>query len=249
MWQRTKSGLWVDLESGAGSATDEVFVDQEQILSGIFASPTVGIGVIDDKLRYRSLNNAVARMDCVPVEAHLGAEMREVIGDPLAAKLQPAFEQVFVTGQPVLHFETAGKLLYAPGPNHYILSIFPLKDSGKVRRVGFVLLDRDRRQTDRPTSDSELEPWHTAASSRSERRAQSGAATEILHSWKEIAQHLAASVRTVQRWEREYNLPVSRLQTKKGSTVFAFKPDLEHWLRGAAQKGAAIDTHLRKKAS
>ena len=34
--------------------------------------------------------------------------------------------------------------------------------------------------------------------------------SSVLNSWKEIASYLGRSVRTVQRWEREFGLPVHR---------------------------------------
>jgi TolB-like protein/cytochrome c-type biogenesis protein CcmH/NrfG len=53
--------------------------------------------------------------------------------------------------------------------------------------------------------------------------------TQRLESWKEIASYLRRDKRTVQRWEREYGLPVHRLQLKTGSTVYAFAAELDSW--------------------
>jgi len=36
----------------------------------------------------------------------------------------------------------------------------------------------------------------------------------VLTSWKEIAAYFGIGVRTVQRWERQFGLPVERLQEK-----------------------------------
>src|SRR5690242_7577201 len=54
---------------------------------------------------------------------------------------------------------------------------------------------------------------------------------QMLRSWKEIARHLGASVRTVQRWESEFQLPVRRIEARRGAVVFAFPAELESWLR------------------
>jgi adenylate cyclase len=51
-----------------------------------------------------------------------------------------------------------------------------------------------------------------------------------LDSWKEIAAYLNRGVRTVQRWEREEELPVHRLHHEKLGSVYAFKPELDNWL-------------------
>lgn len=54
---------------------------------------------------------------------------------------------------------------------------------------------------------------------------------QMLRSWKEIARHMGASVRTVQRWEVEFQLPVRRIEARRGAVVFAFPAELDSWLR------------------
>ena len=49
----------------------------------------------------------------------------------------------------------------------------------------------------------------------------------VLTSWKEIAQCLGKSVRTVQRWEGQFGLPVERL---RGGKVRASRTKLDGWL-------------------
>lgn len=56
-------------------------------------------------------------------------------------------------------------------------------------------------------------------------------AAERLDSWKEIASYLQRSVRTVQRWEQDEELPVRRLQHRKQGSVYAFRPELDAWMR------------------
>jgi hypothetical protein len=52
----------------------------------------------------------------------------------------------------------------------------------------------------------------------------------ILNSWKEIATFLHRGVRTVQRWEREFELPVHRIGNGNRSPVFAFTAEIQLWL-------------------
>jgi hypothetical protein len=56
-----------------------------------------------------------------------------------------------------------------------------------------------------------------------------------LDSWKQIAVYLDREVRSVQRWEKREGLPVHRHPHLKGSTVYAFKSEIDGWLRGRAQ--------------
>lgn len=71
--------------------------------------------------------------------------------------------------------------------------------------------------------------------------------SEILRSWKEISAYAGASVRTLQRWEREFRLPIRRIATRKGSVVFAFRTDLDTWFRARTQTAEVTvrDEHFR----
>ena len=53
----------------------------------------------------------------------------------------------------------------------------------------------------------------------------------ILNSWKEIAQFLGRGVRTVQRWEECWGMPVHRPAGKSRSAVVAFADELSAWLK------------------
>lgn len=57
------------------------------------------------------------------------------------------------------------------------------------------------------------------------------ASSEQLNSWKEIAEHLGRSVRTVHRWEQEEGLPVHRQKHEKGASVYAYRGELNAWLK------------------
>jgi hypothetical protein len=59
-----------------------------------------------------------------------------------------------------------------------------------------------------------------------------------LNGWKEIAVYLDKSVRTVQRWEADYGLPVRRLGTGGAESVSAFVEDLQRWREGAEAEAA-----------
>ena len=50
-----------------------------------------------------------------------------------------------------------------------------------------------------------------------------------LDSWKEIANYLGRSIRTVQQWERSEELPVHRLQHSRYGSVYALRSELEAW--------------------
>lgn len=51
-----------------------------------------------------------------------------------------------------------------------------------------------------------------------------------LDGWKDISAWLKRSVRTAQRWERHYGLPIHR-QGPDGELIFAFRDELDAWVR------------------
>jgi hypothetical protein len=64
---------------------------------------------------------------------------------------------------------------------------------------------------------------------------------ELLHSWKEISQHLKVEVRTCQRWEKQYGLPIHRFTDSTRSRVFAYKNELDEWLKKYKNNHDIID--------
>jgi hypothetical protein len=68
-----------------------------------------------------------------------------------------------------------------------------------------------------------------------------------LDSWKEIAVYLQREVRTAQRWEKCEGLPVRRHRHPNASSVYAFKPEIDIWLRSRrppASESAPKEEHL-----
>ena len=64
----------------------------------------------------------------------------------------------------------------------------------------------------------------------------------ILNSWKEIAQYLGRGVRTVQRWERDFGLPIHRPKGQNRSATLALSSELDEWLRETPVR-SSLDGH------
>lgn len=65
----------------------------------------------------------------------------------------------------------------------------------------------------------------------------------VLSCWKDIAKYLGKGVRTVQRWEREFALPVRRPKSaNRKSAVAAHPRDLDAWLTSRWAVRAAKET-------
>ena len=57
-----------------------------------------------------------------------------------------------------------------------------------------------------------------------------GASPTFLSGWKDIASYLGKGVRTVQRYEREFRLPVRRPAGKTRGSVLATRAELDAWV-------------------
>jgi len=56
-------------------------------------------------------------------------------------------------------------------------------------------------------------------------------ATQFLNSWKEVAQYVGRSRRTIQRWERDLGFPVHRPHGRIRSAVIAVPTEVDEWIR------------------
>lgn len=66
---------------------------------------------------------------------------------------------------------------------------------------------------------------------RSDTAAAGAPADQRLDSWKAIAAYLGRDVTTVQRWEKREGLPVHRHVHDKLGSVYAFRVEIDEWLR------------------
>lgn len=53
----------------------------------------------------------------------------------------------------------------------------------------------------------------------------------VLQSWKQIANYVGRTERTVQRWEREFGFPIRRPSGKARSAVMALVSEIREWTR------------------
>ncbi len=115
------------------------------LLNALFKSSTVGVAICDRQLRFCAINGALASMNGVPAAFHLGKTIHAVLGSA-AAKIQPAFERVFATGQPLSNFDVTAELPTRDAVGHWNESYFPIKDdSGRVHQVGVIVLELTKR--------------------------------------------------------------------------------------------------------
>jgi len=77
----------------------------------------------------------------------------------------------------------------------------------------------------------------------------------VLTSWKDIARYMGKGVRTVQRWEQDFGLPVRRPQGSNKKAVLARPADLDAWVamrctsRAEVSAATAADHHHTRSVS
>src|SRR3981081_4088381 len=83
--------------------------DPQQLLAAFFSAPNVGFVILDNGLRYLVINDALAAMNGLPAQAHLGKTVHEILG-VLAKELEALIKHVLATGQTVSNFELTGRV-------------------------------------------------------------------------------------------------------------------------------------------
>jgi len=131
------------------------------LISGLFGSPAVGIAVLDSRYRFKAINQALAAMNGVPLRAHLGKTLHQVLG-PVAEWVSPAVERVLQTGTPISNLEIAGKLRARPASSRWIENFFPISDrGGKVTAVGVIVIEASLALCNRPAGERAFLAPHT----------------------------------------------------------------------------------------
>ncbi|MDS4059753.1 MAG: PAS domain S-box protein, partial [Candidatus Contendobacter sp.] len=111
-------------------------------LDAVYATAPVGLCVLDTGLRYRRINERLAEINGLPVPAHLGHTVREMVPD-LADMVEPLLRRLIATGEPLLNLNLTGETAAYPGVQHtWREHFYPLKDSdGQVIGINGVVED------------------------------------------------------------------------------------------------------------
>jgi PAS domain S-box-containing protein len=120
------------------------------LLDTLLATAPVGFAFMDQELRYRRINEALAAINGLPSAAHLGRSLHEVL-PTLTPQLEPLLRQVLETGEPLVNVELCGAKPTAPlEQGHWLASYYPVRArDGRVLGVGVVVIDMtERRRAD-----------------------------------------------------------------------------------------------------
>lgn len=119
--------------------------DQERIahqfaeLEALYAEAPLGLGVLDRELRFVRINAALADINGLSVEAHLGRRAWDLLPS-LREAAEPVLRRVLEAGEPLHDVVLKGETPARPGVvRHWREHFYPLRESGgEVRGVGIV---------------------------------------------------------------------------------------------------------------
>ncbi|MEA2404711.1 MAG: hypothetical protein QOE08_1358, partial [Thermoleophilaceae bacterium] len=117
-------------------------------LDALFEQSDVGVAVWDRSMRFRRVNPALAAMNGVSVEDHVGHHISDVLPE-LGPHLETLFEEVLESHTAAAGLEITGQTPAAPGEDrHWLASYYPLLDDrGDALGIGAVIIDiTERRQ-------------------------------------------------------------------------------------------------------
>ena len=114
------------------------------LLDTLFDTAPVGLGFFDLEFRYARVNAALAEINGIPIEAHIGRRVREVVpGVEVGSYLQNVLE----TGRPVLDVEVSGETPAFPGEvRHWLVSYYPVRSDGEIVGLGAVVTEITERR-------------------------------------------------------------------------------------------------------
>lgn len=124
--------------AGVAHAKDRALAKLESLLR---ASPA-GIAFLDRDLRYLRVNEALAALNGVSVEQHIGRTVGDVL--PAAASyIEPMLRQVLDSGQPIRNMEVPEPAVDDAGSARtFLINYFPVPDpTGAIVGVGGIILD------------------------------------------------------------------------------------------------------------
>ena len=136
------TGIVVEVTGERRAVQREAVVDAE--LSGLVDASPVGIAFLDRELRYRRVNETLARMNGRPAQEHLGRSVEEMLG-AAAAPLTDALRRVMDTRE-VLELEVSTPLPGEPERERTFSAVyFPVLEGGRLLGVGGVVRDVTER--------------------------------------------------------------------------------------------------------
>ncbi|MEH2197368.1 PAS domain S-box protein [Nostoc sp.] len=116
-------------------------------LNAFFSSAPVGMNIVDNQLRFVQINQPLAEINGLSQQDHIGKTIHEVFPH-IAPLVEPIYQQVLLTGQPILNQELSAASIKQPDIiRHFLASYFPIPgEDDRPSGVGTVLVEISYRK-------------------------------------------------------------------------------------------------------
>jgi PAS domain S-box-containing protein len=132
----------------AAQADKQTIDRQLAEIEAIYRTAPIGLCFINTELQFVRINEYLATIDGFSVSDHIGKTLRQILPE-MAAQLEPLYQQIIASGEPILDHEMSGATEAEPHViKHWLTSYYPQKDSDdRVVGVNVMVLEiTDRKQ-------------------------------------------------------------------------------------------------------
>ncbi len=125
--------------------------ESEALLDTIVQCAPVGFALLDLEMRYVRVNEALAEINGVGQEGHIGRRPTEVLPDVPGELIETCFQRVLETGEQIADVEISGETPAQPGEErHWLVSWYPVRNDDEMVAVGSFVTDiTDRMRAER----------------------------------------------------------------------------------------------------
>ena len=126
------------------------------VVDAVFGAAPVGLAFMDNTFHYVRVNDALATINGLPAEEHYGRTLRDVLGDELAATIEPYHRRVLDNGEAILDLQVEGRTAAAPDETrNWLVSYYPVRDAAdNTIGVGVVITDVTEREQARAAAEA-----------------------------------------------------------------------------------------------
>ena len=121
--------------------------DAKALLDTLFESAPIGLAYFDRDLRYVRVNDALAEINGIPVEDHIGRTVEELLPD-IAPAVVGQFRHVIETGEAISELEVQGETPAQPGvARTWLEGFYPVHGGGgEILGMGAIVLEITERK-------------------------------------------------------------------------------------------------------
>ena len=128
--------------------TSELQYIQQSEIEAIYQTAPIGLGFIDDNLRFICVNKQLAEFMGIPAENHFEHTVREFFPVASADKIEALLRNISLTGEPALNIEITGETTPYPGISRtWIVNFYPLTNTaGKITGFNVIVQETPEKK-------------------------------------------------------------------------------------------------------